>query len=128
MDETLTIILALIVVALIFMMASNMYEGFSADTTEFVPVGAVRHGLRGDRLYTRDISTNFLPTGRLIRLNHAGGLMWEADGRVTSAEGCMKVPCPHGTHFYSQEDTCVMCHDGSSKRMRQPSFNYHAKI
>ncbi len=128
MNEILTILLVLIVVALIFMMASNMYEGFDSNTTEFVPVGAPRHGLRGDRLYTHDISANFLPENRLIRLSHSGGQMWEADGTVSGQKGCKSVPCPHGTDFYSKGDTCMTCDDGSVDRMEMPGFNYHAKI
>lgn len=128
MDQTMTILIVLILIALIFMMGSKMYEGFDSTGTEFVPYGAPRYGLRGDLLHTRDISTNYIPKDRLIKLNHGGGMMWEADGKITSTEGCDPVPCPSNTGYYGEGDKCVMCNTGPEKRMEMPGFNYHAKI
>jgi hypothetical protein len=85
------------------------FEGFDITTTEFVPVGAPRHGLRGDLLKQHWIGQDFRSDYRQVLLSDSNGEMWESDYSPAQQgiQGCGTVPCP--VNGYDKMDTCYKC-------------------
>jgi hypothetical protein len=105
-------ILAIFLFALIlfWVIVSFGSEGFSADGTEFLPVGQQRYGLRGEPIHSRPISDYYIRPDRNIRLDPSGGLMYESNFppmKEHSAHNCDKMNCP--TVGYDSTDTCWSC-------------------
>lgn len=133
MSELLIVLIILIIIVLIFFYPSssvNNREYFDADGVEFLPLGEDQYGLRGDRLNIRSIDNHYISPYRQIRLSFAGGDMWEAS--TTPEEqgftGCYQTPCPCGTDYYDDMDTCWMCNDGKLAGVEIPSYSIHTKI
>jgi len=102
-------------------------EGFNASTNEFVPVGDVRYGLRGDKLRRVPISKYFIGPNRNIRLSQSNGMMWEADAspEEQGIPDCHKTQCPTNTNEFDSMDTCWKCGSGQQPKMAIPDIHSH---
>ena len=102
-----------------------LMEGFDSTTTEFVPVGSERYGLRGDLLRRSNIEKYFIRPDRRIRLSHSGGEMWESnnDPMTEGIKGCKAVPCP--ANGYDNIDTCYQCGNSCPEKMIIPDIHPH---
>lgn len=128
METVIIVILVLLLLWCIIRPFDNK-EGFCGYSSVTLPTGAPLYGLRGDRLRTSDIATNYLSPYRQIRLNHAGGEMYISD-RTPAEEGycgCNKVKCPIDQPFggYDEMDTCWKCADKCPEKMCIPSIQAH---
>ncbi len=123
-NKEIIVIVLLIVIAIwgIYPLLGN-FEGFNADSTEFVPVGSERYGLRGDPIRRSSIDNYFISNNRQITLSQAGGEMWESN-RSPTAQGfsdCVSVKCPGNK--YDSQDTCWQCGFGHGMRQAElPAF------
>jgi len=80
-----------------------------------------RFGLRGDRLYRRDIASSFISPYRNIRLSASNGVMWESSMPPTIFDNsCHRAQCPQNTNEYDSMDTCWKCDRGATYQMRVP--------
>lgn len=120
------VLIILIVLVGVYLMSCN--EGFSADTTTFVPVGAQRYGLRGEPLQASPFEKVFIPTPHHIRINHTGGLMYKSrvSPTVEGIEGCAKVACPIDSPEF-QGNMCWQCDDGCPDPTPIPAIHSHGR-
>lgn len=100
-------------------------EGFDAHTSEFVPFGCERYGLRGDLLRRSSRDRLFIRPDRNIVLNQTSGQMWTSN--VAPHEegmlGCNKIQCPvYGD--YGKDDTCWQCGNPSDNIEYTPHKYY----
>ena len=104
------IVLVFLIIVLLWVLLRPYTESFSSDTTEFVPVGEQRYGLRGDPLRASSIDNWYMSPNRQIMLSDSSGEMWQANGTPPSfgIKGCRKVNCPHNGE-YDKNDTCWKC-------------------
>ena len=86
------------------------FEGFDVTTSEFVPIGSPRHGLRGDLLKQHWIGQDFMSDYRQILLNDTDGEMWSSNWTPAQQglKNCGKTGCPQ-VNGYDKMDTCYRC-------------------
>jgi len=120
-------ILIFLVILLAWWVLKPSFEGFGADTQEFLPVGVQRYGLRGDPLRSRPYDDFMISPDRQMRLNHSGGVMWESNLAPgdEGVEGCGKVPCPNNTNEFDCKDSCWKCGSGCQAKLRVPDIWPH---
>ena len=101
-------------------------ESFDASTSEFVPVGEQRYGLRGDPLRASSIDNWYISPNRQIMLSDSSGEMWQANGTPPSfgIKDCRKVACPHNGE-YDKNDTCWKCGNDCPTKARLPDLWPH---
>lgn len=123
-NEMLLVFLA---VLLIWFIMKSQREGFDPTSSEFVPVGSDRYGLRGDRLRSSDIARIYLNPNRNIRLHHSSGLMYPSNATPCQEGigGCNKVDCPCGRGAYDSTDTCFQCTDAGFVPQQIPPIHPH---
>lgn len=104
------------------------FENFDVTTSEFVPEGADRYGLRGDLLRRSSIKKYFIRPDRNIRLSHSDGEMWESNNppALEGNKDCVKVACP-SNDGYDNLDTCWKCGSQCREKMRIPDIWPHTK-
>jgi hypothetical protein len=102
-----------------------MFEGFNANTNEFVPVSSDRYGLRGDLLRRSNITRYYIRPDRQIKLNASGGEMWESNYAPIDQgmTGCNKVDCP--SLGYDNSDSCYKCASACPTKMKIPDIHPH---
>lgn len=107
------VIVILVILLLYCLYTYFIRENFDATTSEFVPVGSERYGLRGDLLRQSDIARIFISPYRNIRLNQTGNMMYESSlpPAQEGLHGCRRVPCTIGVDEYDSMDTCWRCND-----------------
>lgn len=102
-------LLVLLAMWVIFPWINSRFERFNPDTNEFVPVGALRHGLRGEPLRRSDIRKLYIREDPNVMLSASGGEMWISNNtpEVEGMKGCKKVQCP--AYGYDNLDQCWQC-------------------
>lgn len=108
----------LIVILWFFIRPSRGEEDpFDPTVTEFVPVGDLRHDLRGYPLHAASIDRQYLSPNRQIRLSQTGGEMSISDVPPgdQGLKGCEKVSCPPLINSYDSSDTCWHCQEPAPK-------------
>ncbi len=128
MDDNKKMILVLVLLVAAWWFMTRSSEGFDGTTSEFVPVGDDRYGLRGDMLRRSDISRLYIRPDRQVRLHHTNNPMYESN---FSPEGegpksCRISQCPSGTE-YDATDRCYTCEDMSVPRTLVPFIHPHTK-
>ena len=109
------ILLFFLIVVLWFMIrpSRGQEDPFDPTVTEFVPVGDLRHDLRGFPLKQYSIDRQYMSPNRQILLTQNDGEMWRSD--VPPGEqglrGCEKVSCPAFGDAYDSRDTCWKCQE-----------------
>jgi len=107
--EVNKLVVVFIIILIFFWIVQPFFnEQFSQNTMEFVPYGDQRYGLRSDPLNYRPIADSYISANRNIRLNEAGGMMFEADN-PPQGKHCRKVDCPINTDEFDALDTCWKC-------------------
>ena len=116
--NTNEIILIIAICLILFWFIYQKKEGFDKDTVMFVPVGARRYGLRGDRLRRSHIARTYIRPDRHIRLSQTNNPMWESDTSPVEQGmiGCRQTPCPVNTNEYDASDKCWVCGDDDPHR------------
>lgn len=114
------------IVVVFWAVFSYSREGFNANTTEFIPLGSDRYGLRGDKLRRSSIEKLFIRPDRRIRLNHAGGRMFVANisPMEQGDEGCTLSNCPINDGYDSM-DKCYSCVDQDFIKTKIPLIHPH---
>lgn len=102
------LVFVFIIILAIFLIIKPFTEKFDENTMEFVPLGAQRYGLRSDPLNYRSIDSNYISANRHIRLNNAGGVMFESSN-PPQGKHCTQVNCPNNTNEFDALDTCWKC-------------------
>jgi hypothetical protein len=104
-------------------------EAFDGASSEFLPVGADRYGLRGDLLNRSSIDNWYASNNRQIMLNNGEGEMWQANGTPPSfgIKDCRKVKCPINGE-YDHQDTCWKCGSDCQDKITIPDMHPHVKI
>lgn len=105
------VIIAILLILLAVFVMYPLFESFDATTTEFVPVGDLRHGLRGEPLNTVNIAKYYMRPNRNIVTNNTGGELWESDYAPENERfrGCVKEQCVQPGQ--DKMDTCWNCFD-----------------
>jgi len=128
-QQTLIIVLAVIFV-LWFLWPANegFYEYFDASGEEFVPVGSVRYGLRGEPLHTSNIAKYYISPRRQIRFSQARGDMYEANlpPQMMGEKGCKTIQCP--SNGFDNLDKCYTCNNFPQKPMQIPDIAPHVAV
>lgn len=119
-----TLIIGLVVILTLWLLWP-MFEGFDSMGNEFLPVGSVRYGLRGEPLKSSNIAKYYIRPDRQIRLSQTHGEMWESNFSPASMgeKACNKVRCPQVG--YDKLDSCYVCNQGPMKPMRIPDIAPH---
>lgn len=122
-NKELIIIIALVVFAL--WVLYPFFENFDATTSEFVPYGADRYGLRGNLLHRRSIKDFYIRPDRRVRLSLSGGDMWESNYSPSEVgiKDCRQVKCPE--QGYDNIDVCFQCGSNCPNKMRIPDIPPH---
>lgn len=121
-------IIVFVIIILALWVLYPIFEGFDASGREFVPVGALRYGLRGEPLRAESIRKNFIRPDRQIRLSESNSEMWESNDSPGSEgmKGCRKVKCPQNDG-YDNTDTCWKCGKNCLDPIRIPDIWPHVK-
>lgn len=124
------VVIFLIVILLLWLVYPMFgFELFDSTTSEFVPVGYPRYGLRGEPLRRSSILKYFIRPDRNIRLSQSSGEMWESNNSPAKEgiKGCRKVPCPMYHDGYDKQDTCWQCGSDCPQKMKIPEIWPHVK-
>jgi len=109
MERLYQVILLILVLYVLWRLLFSR-EFFDSSTTEFVPEGDARYGLRGNLLNTKSIQTLFYPADRNVRISNAGADMYQTLNvpESQSNQKCNKMACPTNADFNCL-DTCYSC-------------------
>lgn len=119
------LIFAFLLVLFLWWLMGSGAESFNANSTEFVPLGSERYGLRGDLLRRSSIDRLYYPPNRNIRLHQTNNWMYQGYANDPSFSDCAKVQCPVNTNEYDPEDTCYMCSNMKPERTKIPYIHPH---
>ncbi len=120
-------LLLILIAVFALYMYMNRREGFDSTTTEFVPVGFDRYGLRGDLLRRSDISRLYIRPDRHVRLSSSNNPVYESN-YPPHAEGvanCTLTACPTISNEYGPDDQCWNCPSVHPYRMKIPDIHPH---
>lgn len=125
-QRTLIIVFVALFAIWILWPSSEGFEFFDAGGNEFLPVGSVRYGLRGEPLRTSSIAKYYISPRRQIRLSQTMNPMYEANlpPAQMGEKGCQKVDCPK-CGAYDKTDTCWTCANFPAKPMTIPDMAPH---
>jgi len=128
-EVILIILVVILLVWLVFPMVFPGSELFDVTTSEFVPVGYPRYGLRGEPLRRSSILKYFIRPDRNVRLSHSTGEMWVSNKSPTDEgiKDCRQVPCPLYHDGYDKLDTCWKCGSECRQKMKIPDIWPHVK-
>ena len=118
-------ILIFLIVVLAIWVTYPYFEGFDATGREFVDVGEVRYGLRGDKIRRVPIQKYFIRPDRNIRLSQSNGMMWESNNTPAQdgIKGCSKTQCPTNSNEFDSMDTCWSCGNKCPVDIQVPGIN-----
>lgn len=122
------LIIVIIVILLVWwVIRPDRMEPFNQNTTEFVPVGSDRYGLRSDPLRRRSIDDYYI-VNRQIRLHPTSNMMYESNKtpEQEGVQGCRRVACPTNTNEYDAGDSCWMCGDECQSKLDVKSIWSHS--
>jgi len=121
------LILIFLVILFLWWLLGFKMEMFDKTTTEFVPVGEERYGLRGDLLRSSNIDKYYIRPDRKIRLNNSHNWMYASNYTPAqeNIKGCKVEKCPTNTNEYDNLDTCYQCASAYQTPMKIPDIYPH---